>query len=345
LNGGAPPLDPLDVVEYRRTRLLRAAAVAVDEHGYVNVTVAHIAAEAKISRRTFYELFHGREQCLLGVMRHIDAQLTAELQAAGIEGLAWRERVRTGLWTVLRFFDREPALARFCVVESARGDDRMAAYRAGLLERVVAVIAEGREESFPAQRAEFSPLLAEGIAGAVVSILSTRLSHAGRQALRGTREGSVPSEPLADLLGEAMALIVLPYFGSRAAQEERDRPAPTAPAPARLPVPEAGSKRGGRYLALDIAPSSGSRLRMTYRTALVLEAIAGAPGISNLGVARHAGVNDQGQISKLLARLERGGLVQNMGRAQTQGAPNEWRLTTAGEQLQQQIHEHQRQAA
>ncbi len=84
---------------------------------------------------------------------------------------------------------------------------------------------------------------------------------------------------------------------------------------------------------------------MTYRTALVLEAIAQAPGISNLGVARHAQVNDQGQISKLLSRLERHGLVQNTGRGQTQGAPNEWRLTPAGQKTQQSIRDRQEQAA
>ena len=52
-----------------------------------------------------------REQCLLAVMEDIDAQLTTELQAAGLGELAWRERVRMGLWAVLRFFDREPALS------------------------------------------------------------------------------------------------------------------------------------------------------------------------------------------------------------------------------------------
>ena len=103
-------LGDMDAVEYRRVLLLRAAAVAVDEHGYGAVTVAHITARAKISRRTFYELFVDREQCLLAVMQDIEAQLAAELRAAGLDGLAWRERVRLGLWTVLRFFDREPAL-------------------------------------------------------------------------------------------------------------------------------------------------------------------------------------------------------------------------------------------
>jgi DNA-binding MarR family transcriptional regulator len=112
-----------------------------------------------------------------------------------------------------------------------------------------------------------------------------------------------------------------------------------------LPVPAPGSKQGGRHLALDPASSTGSPLRMTYRTALVLEAIAQAPGVSNLDVARHAQVNDQGQISKLLSRLERNGLVQNTGRGQSQGAPNEWRLTPEGQKLEQGIREHERQAA
>ncbi len=348
VNGGVL-LPRTDSVEYKRVLLLAAAAAAVDEHGYGAVTVAHITARAKISRRTFYELFVDREQCLLAVMEDIDAQLTAELRGVALDDLPWRERVRTGLWAILRFFDREPGLARFCVVQSARGDERMAAYREELLARIVDVIAEGREESIPVQGAEASPLTAEGVAGAIVSILNTRLSHTGRRAAGRARKDTVPSGLLSDLLGELMALVVLPYLGPQVAREERARPAPAepapAPAPAPLPVPAPGSKRGGRYLPLDPEQPRASSLRMTYRTALVLEAIARAPGVSNLDVAHHAQVNDQGQISKLLSRLERHGLVQNTGRGQTQGAPNEWRLTPAGQKLQQGIRDHQKQAA
>ena len=340
---GGVLLAGMDLVEYQRVRMLRAAAAAVDEHGYGAVTVAHIASRAKISRRTFYELFVDREQCLLAVMEDIDAQLAAELRAAGLDGLPWRERVRMGLWAVLRFFDREPGLARFCVVESARGDERIAAYRGELLARITTVIAAGRSESAPGL--DCPSLTAEGLAGAVVSILNTRLSATGRRGASRSRKDALPSGPLRDLLGELMALVVLPYLGPQAAQEERTRPTPTDPAPAPLPVPAPGSKRGGRYLPLDPEQPRASSLRMTYRTALVLEAIARAPGISNLGVARHAQVNDQGQISKLLSRLERHGLVQNTGRGQTQGAPNEWRLTPVGQKTQQSIREHQKQAA
>lgn len=341
LNGSAL-LPRGEAADGGRTRLLRAAVAMVDEHGYTAVTVAHIAARAKISRRTFYELFTDREDCLLAALQDIDAQLAAELRGAYLGGLPWCERVRLGLWTVLRFFDREPALARFCVVESARGDDRMAAYREELLARITAVIGEGREESL---LAESSPLVAEGVAGAVVSILNTRLAATGRRTARGARKDPPSSGPLSGLLGELMALVVLPYLGSGLAQEERARPAPVDPAPAPLPVPEPGSKQGGKHLALDPAPSTGPQLRMTYRTALVLEAIAQQPGISNLGVARHAQVNDQGQISKLLARLERNGLIQNTGRGQARGAPNEWRLTPAGQKVEQSIRDHHKQAA
>jgi AcrR family transcriptional regulator len=227
---GSVLLEGMDSVEYKRVLLLRAAAVAVDEHGYGAVTVAHITARAKISRRTFYELFVDREQCLLAVMADIDEQLTTELQAADLGGLEWRERIRMGLWSVLRFFDREPVLTRFCVVESARGDDRMAAYRGELLARIVDVFAEGKQENV-LDREQRSRLTAEGLAGAVVSILNTRLSASSGRRTGGSRKNVSESEPLSDLLGELMGLVVLPYLGPEIAQVERTRPLPTAPAP------------------------------------------------------------------------------------------------------------------
>ena len=76
--------------------------------------------------------------------------------------------------------------------------------------------------------------------------------------------------------------------------------------------------------------------RVTDRTRLVLSAVAElgtrdfAP--SNRQVSRAAGVRDQGQISKLLGRLEQQGFLHNSG-GQTQGIPNAWRLTPRGEEV------------
>ncbi len=64
--------------------MLRAAVVEADEHGYASLTVGHIAARARVSRRTFYEMFDDREACLLAVLEDIDAQVTAELRAAAL---------------------------------------------------------------------------------------------------------------------------------------------------------------------------------------------------------------------------------------------------------------------
>jgi DNA-binding MarR family transcriptional regulator len=81
-------------------------------------------------------------------------------------------------------------------------------------------------------------------------------------------------------------------------------------------------------------------MRLTYRTARVLEALAGMPGASNRMVADGAGIYDQGQVSKLLARLERLGLIENTSGNDHKptGEPNAWRLTPRGRQIGHALH-------
>jgi DNA-binding MarR family transcriptional regulator len=74
-------------------------------------------------------------------------------------------------------------------------------------------------------------------------------------------------------------------------------------------------------------------MRLTYRTMRVLTAVASRPGLNNRRVASEAGVADQGQISKLLARLESLGLLANTGE-QGPGEANAWRLTDRGQELE-----------
>ena len=54
----------------------------------------------------------------------------------------------------------------------------------------------------------------------------------------------------------------------------------------------------------------------------------------NREVSEVAGVKDQGQISKLLARLQAHGLLQNVGGP---AGANAWRLTDLGERVTQQL--------
>ena len=78
-------------------------------------------------------------------------------------------------------------------------------------------------------------------------------------------------------------------------------------------------------------------MRLTYRTARVLESVAEHPGVSNRELADYAEIPDQGQVSKLLARLQRLELPANSGGGHLTGEPNAWTLTAKGGQVAQSI--------
>jgi AcrR family transcriptional regulator/DNA-binding MarR family transcriptional regulator len=83
------------------------------------------------------------------------------------------------------------------------------------------------------------------------------------------------------------------------------------------------------------AESVSTGVRVTALTHQVLSAVAQlGKGThvppSNVEISRAAGVKDQGQISKLLTRLQAQGLLRNTGGA-TAGIPNAWQLTPHGE--------------
>lgn len=78
-------------------------------------------------------------------------------------------------------------------------------------------------------------------------------------------------------------------------------------------------------------------MRVTYRTMRVLTVIATEPGLCNSEVGERAGIKDQGQISKLLARLAALGLVENTRRGQAKGLPHAWQLTARGKELERTI--------
>jgi AcrR family transcriptional regulator len=318
------------VSEVQRSRLLAGAVATVEELGYAGATVARITARARVSRRTFYQLFANRDECFAAILDGVLVTVGAELGAAELEGLLWRERVREGLWRILGFFDREPALARVCVVQALRAGPLVLERRETVLARIAAVVDEGREGG--ARGEGLTPLTAEGLVGAAFAIVYPRLSRRD-------------SEPLTELLGELMAMIVLPYMGPAAARRERARPVPTAP------VAEPRVRSGAPRSAPD--PLADVNLRLTHRTARVLEGVAELSGRgadpSNREVATFAGIVDPGQISKLLRRLERLGLLANTGAGHAKGEPNAWALTDKGQQVTQSIRvhsaPHQRRAA
>ncbi|MFI5005665.1 MAG: TetR family transcriptional regulator [Solirubrobacterales bacterium] len=316
LSGGVG-LPRKQLAEIQRSRLLTGAVGAIDELGYARTTISQVTARVGVSRRTFYEVFGDLEACLLALLEDVLGTVEEEIRAEALDGLGWRERVRAGLGTILAFLDREPALARVCVVQALRAGPQVLERREQILARLARAIDEGRGESARAGRC--SPLVAEGLVGAAFGILYTRLLRRERR-------------PLSEMEGELTSMIVQPYLGPAVARRELARPALTAdPAKGRAPA----RRRG------DWDPLVGSPVRLTFRTARVLDCIAQQPGASNREVAGQAGIADAGQASKLLARLERLGLIENGGE-RSRGATNSWSLTPSGGQVAQSIHAHVR---
>jgi AcrR family transcriptional regulator len=304
--------------EVQRSRVLSSTVRVVSEYGYGLMTVSRVAGGARVSRRTFYDLFSDREDCFLAAFEDGAARVSERVLSAYEGEGAWRERVRAGLEALLGFLDGEPDVASLLIVDALKAGPRVQEARTVLLDR----LADGlQRDGSRAGSGQSPPALAgEGVVGGVLGVVHTRLS-AGR-----------PGRML-DLSGPLMGMIVLPYLGTSAARRELERtskPARTQKAPKNANGASPVSSSSGDPLA-------GLPMRVTGRTLLVVKAIGEHPGASNREVADLAGISDQGQMSKLLARLEGLGLVANTGEGHTKGEPNAWRLTPRGNEIQRTI--------
>jgi AcrR family transcriptional regulator len=285
-------------------RIIAATVDVACDRGIEAATISDIVARAGVSRRTFYELFEDRGDCLLATIDHAVA-LASERASAACEGQQrWVDRIRAGLLALLQFLDQERQLARLCVVDSAGAGAAVLARRREVLDRLALVVEEGCAEA----RHQPPPLTAEGVVGGVLAVIYKRLLKQD-------------SRTLVELLNPLMSIVVHPYLGRAAAQRELDRP-----------VPEPLYTHGGRRTALN--PLKGLDTRLTYRTMRVLGAIGAEPGLSNTEVGQRAGIADQGQISKMLTRLAGLGLIENTGEGQPKGAANAWSLTFRGSELE-----------
>ncbi len=316
------------LAELQRARILSGMFDVVCERGAGGVSVAHVVQRSGVSRRTFYEQFSDREDCLLASFEQALALAGQSVVAAYESERGWRERIRAGLVALLAFCDQEPRLARMLVVESQASGPRVAERRADVLGALTRIVDQGGTltgtpkgrvprghaaagKSGGAQ--SVSPLVAEASVGGVLAVIQSRLTQA-------------KPEPLIVLTNELMSMIVLPYLGSAAARRELDRP---------QPAPVRSSERNGSLLS---DPFKDAGMRLTYRTVRMLGAVAEHPDGSNRLIGESAGIADQGQISKLLARLQRIGLVTNTGIHPGKGAPNAWRLTEKGTAVQHAVH-------
>ncbi|MEV6066674.1 helix-turn-helix domain-containing protein [Nocardia sp. NPDC052001] len=132
---GPHRLTRAEVADSQLARLYVAIIDAVAEHGYNAVSVADLVARAKISRRTFYELFDSKEACFAAAFEVLvdiaTTRLDSAIAAAG--QLDWRQLVRASLAAYLRILADDPAAARALHIEALIAGPAFTVYRRRLM--------------------------------------------------------------------------------------------------------------------------------------------------------------------------------------------------------------------
>jgi AcrR family transcriptional regulator len=105
------------VVASQRERIMQAMVELVGEVGYAETNVRGILDRAGVSRKTFYELYATKDECLFAVYDAAAQAMRGVVRTAYERGVTPQERLDSITDIVLRWVDEEPELARLCLVE------------------------------------------------------------------------------------------------------------------------------------------------------------------------------------------------------------------------------------
>ena len=93
-----------------RGRLLDGLATSIGERGYRDTTVADIVRHARTSKRTFYEQFASKEECLIDLLRTNNEDLIASIRAAVDPDASWQDQIRQAVDAYVDHIESRPAI-------------------------------------------------------------------------------------------------------------------------------------------------------------------------------------------------------------------------------------------
>jgi AcrR family transcriptional regulator len=93
-----------------RDRLIEGLAASIGERGYRDSTVADIVRHARTSKRTFYEQFASKEECLIELLRRNNENLIATIQATVDPEADWDEQIRQASEAYVAHIGSRPAI-------------------------------------------------------------------------------------------------------------------------------------------------------------------------------------------------------------------------------------------
>jgi AcrR family transcriptional regulator len=271
-----------------------------------------VATRAGVQERVFSEVFGSQEEGLEAAFEEGLERLSRAVDHAAGRQASWLDRLRAGVVAFLGFLDDEPAWGRLLILDMPVTDGIV-----GLRcqQRVLGVLSSLMDNAAPQTTGEcmFEPsLTSEFVVGGAISVIRA-------QMLKGDGAVTVGLAP------SLMSFMVRPYLGQIAANNELQGRPPTND--------DATGSQHVRPREEELARAASLPIRITHRTTMVLHAIAQAPYSNNREIADAAELTDEGQTSKLLGRLERQGVIENIGIGALRGEPNAWLLTREGRRV------------
>jgi AcrR family transcriptional regulator len=200
-NGGPP--RGLD--DPARARIAAAIVALVGSRGYAQTSIEMVCEQARTRRSHFDRCFAGKEDCFLCVHDEVAAEFCEQVAAAYGGPSSWHDRIWAAGWAAMRFLNQDPTRARFLVIEVNGTGNGAQARRDRVLQQIADFLDNGREEL--EQPGKVSRCTAEIVAGAIYGTVLARIEAGCIE--RGE-----------DFLPELVYMAVMPYLGSRAAEDE-----------------------------------------------------------------------------------------------------------------------------
>jgi AcrR family transcriptional regulator len=188
-----------------RQRIAAAMVFLVGTRGYPGISIESLCEQARTRRSHFDRCFAGLEDCFLSIHEEVSAQLCERVESAHAGAASWHDRVWAAGWAALRFFQEDPTRARFLVVEINGAGAGAQSRRDRMLQRIADIVDGGRQEL--EQPGSVSRCTAEIVSGAIYGTALARIESGCLE--RGD-----------DFLPELVYMAVMPYLGSRAAEDE-----------------------------------------------------------------------------------------------------------------------------
>jgi AcrR family transcriptional regulator len=193
------PADPA------RARIAAAMIDLVGTRGYAQISVEMVCERARARRSHFDRCFAGIGDCFLCVHDEVAEEFCERVLSAYTGPSSWHDRIWAAGWAAMRFLTEDPIRARFLVVEVNGTGSGAQARRDRALHGLADILDGGRQELEKPE--SVSRCTAEIVAGAIYGTVLGKVEEGGIE--RGE-----------DFLPELVYMAVMPYLGSRAAEDE-----------------------------------------------------------------------------------------------------------------------------